>query len=149
MAAGLCTNAAGAGQFHIMTPMLKYISTARKITDAISLLLSAGVSLSVSMSSAEADNPLFTSPAEVFPKLLPFNDAPYPALSTACIISSSAAFPSTPIELVRRFTEHAVTPGTFETSFSTRALQAAQLIPVTEYCFIFYSSAPVLSAVIN
>ena len=43
------------------------------------------------------------------------------------------------MELVRRLTEHDVTPGTFETAFSTRALQAAQLMPVTEYCFIFFS----------
>ena len=28
-------------------------------------------------------------------------------------------------------------PGTFRTAFSTRALQAAQLIPVTSYCCIF------------
>jgi hypothetical protein len=41
------------------------------------------------------------------------------------------AVPSTPIELVRRLTEQDVTPGTFETAFSTRVLQAAQLIPVT------------------
>ena len=43
------------------------------------------------------------------------------------------------MELVKRLTEHDVTPGTFETAFSTRALQAAQLMPVTEYCFIFFS----------
>ena len=33
-------------------------------------------------------------------------------------------------------TEQDVTPGTLETAFSTRALQAAQLIPVTLYCSI-------------
>ena len=47
--------------------------------------------------------------------------------------------PSTPIELVSRLTEQAVTPGTLPTAFSTRALQAAQLIPVTLYCSIFAS----------
>jgi hypothetical protein len=47
------------------------------------------------------------------------------------------------MEFVRRLTEHALTPDTFETAFSTLALQAAQLIPVTVYCSIpsspFYS----------
>ena len=42
--------------------------------------------------------------------------------------------PSTPIELVSRLTEQAVTPGTLPTAFSTRAEQAAQLIPVMVYC---------------
>lgn len=40
------------------------------------------------------------------------------------------------MELVSRLTEQDVTPSTFETAFSTRALQAAQLIPLTVYCFI-------------
>jgi len=40
------------------------------------------------------------------------------------------------MELVRTLTEPEVTPSTPDTAFSTRALQAAQLIPVTEYCFI-------------
>jgi hypothetical protein len=35
------------------------------------------------------------------------------------------------MEFVSRLTLQEVTPGTFETAFSTRALQAAQLIPVT------------------
>ena len=38
------------------------------------------------------------------------------------------------MEWVSRLTEQAVTPGTAETAFSTRALQAAQLMPVTIYC---------------
>ena len=46
------------------------------------------------------------------------------------------AVPSTPIELVRRLTEHDVTPGTLDTAFSTRVLHAAQLMPVTVYCSI-------------
>ena len=37
-----------------------------------------------------------------------------------------------PIEFVRRLTETLSTPGTARTAFSTRALHAAQLIPVTE-----------------
>ena len=44
------------------------------------------------------------------------------------------AVPSTPIELVSRLTEQAVTPSTLETAFSTRALQAAHDMPVTLYC---------------
>ena len=44
--------------------------------------------------------------------------------------------PSTPIEFVSRLTAHEVTPGTAETAFSTRAEHAAQLMPVTLYCFI-------------
>jgi hypothetical protein len=74
----------------------------------------------------------------------PFFEAPYPASSTALIISAADAVPSTPIELVSRLTEHPVTPGTFDTAFSTLALHAAQLIPVTLYCSIIYP-LPVLS----
>ena len=67
----------------------------------------------------------------------PFKEAPYPASSTAWMTSEAEAVPSTPIEFVRRLTEQAVTPGTLETAFSTLALQAAQLMPVTVYCSIF------------
>ena len=52
------------------------------------------------------------------------------------MISPSAAVPSTPMEFVSRLTAQEVTPGTAETAFSTRAWQAAQLMPVTVYCFI-------------
>ena len=51
-----------------------------------------------------------------------------------------AAAPSTPIEFVSRLTEQDVTPGTPLTAFSTRAEQAAQLMPVTLYCVIACSS---------
>jgi len=44
------------------------------------------------------------------------------------------------MEFVRRLTEQDVTPGTLDTAFSTRELQAAQLIPVTLYCSIINSS---------
>src|SRR5699024_9081825 len=67
---------------------------------------------------------------------------PYPASSTAAMISVGDAVPSTPMELVSRLTEQDVTPGTLDTAFSTRALHAAQLIPVTLYCSI--SLPPVL-----
>ena len=70
----------------------------------------------------------------------PFSEAPYPAFSTASIISLGSAFPSTPMEFVSRLTEQLSTPFTFFTAFSTRALHAAQLIPVTLYCFIFSPS---------
>ena len=52
------------------------------------------------------------------------------------MISWEEAVPSTPIEFVRRLTEQDVTPGTFDTAFSTRDEQAAQLMPVTLYCSI-------------
>ena len=52
------------------------------------------------------------------------------------MISALEAVPSTPIELVKRLTEQDVTPGTAFTAFSTRAEQAAQLMPVTLYCSI-------------
>ena len=50
--------------------------------------------------------------------------------------SAAEALPSTPMELVKRLTEQDVTPGTLPTAFSTRAEQAAQLMPVTLYCSI-------------
>ena len=55
----------------------------------------------------------------------PFFFAPYPASSTALMITDESAVPSTPIEFVSRLTEQDVTPSTLETAFSTRALQAA------------------------
>mgnify|MGYP000579867361 FL=1 len=51
-------------------------------------------------------------------------------------MAAGEAVPSTPMEFVRRLTEQLVTPGTFFTAFSTRAEQAAQLMPVTLYCSI-------------
>ena len=51
-------------------------------------------------------------------------------------MASGEAVPFTPMELVSRLTEQLVTPSTLETAFSTRALQAAQLMPVTLYCSI-------------
>ena len=51
------------------------------------------------------------------------------------MIACTDAVPSTPMEFVSRLTAHAVTPGTCDTAFSTRAEQAAQLMPVTSNCF--------------
>ena len=50
------------------------------------------------------------------------------------MISAVLALPSTPMEWVRRFTEQTLTPSSALTAFSTRALQAAQLMPVTVNC---------------
>jgi len=90
-----------------------------------------GVSLSFSISSYSA----VEADCDVLP-FSPFFDAPYPAFSTAAIISAGEAVPSTPMEFVRRLTAQDVTPGTFDTAFSTRVWQAAQLMPVTLYCSI-------------
>ena len=74
-------------------------------------------------------------PAELLPApaSTPLGAAPYPAFSTACIMVSAEAEPSTARVLVRRLTLQLVTPSSLETAFSTRAWQAAQLIPVTVY----------------
>ena len=63
-------------------------------------------------------------------------DALYPASCTARMMLSALALPSTPMEFVKRLTVQDVTPGTLETAFSTRALQAAQLMPFTLNCSI-------------
>ena len=123
------SNHAGSGQPHIICPIEKYIRTTKNPIDAINLLFNTGVSLSASASSS----------AEWFTDALvdaPLSDAPYPAASTAAMMLSGLALPSTPIELVSKLTEHALTPGTLETAFSTLVLQAAQLMPVTLYCSI-------------
>ena len=132
---GVPSKNAGTGQFHIEWPMEKYMRTSKNVTEEISLLFRTGVSLSRSASSSCASFSLADSPAfccSCAPRL----EAPYPASSTALMICASDAVPSTPMEFVSRLTEHSVTPGTFETAFSTRAWQAAQLIPVTVYCSI-------------
>ena len=54
------------------------------------------------------------------------------------VLAASLAVPSTPMELVSRLTEQLVTPGTFFTAFSTRAEQAAQLMPVTLYLSLIH-----------
>ena len=61
---------------------------------------------------------------------------PDAAATTAATTASSVAVPSTPMEFVNKLTMHSVTPSTADTAFSTRALQAAQLIPETKYCFM-------------
>ena len=57
------------------------------------------------------------------------------------MMSAAEAVPSTPMELVSRLTEQLATPGTLLTAFSTRAEQAAQLMPVTLNCSIKTHSA--------
>ena len=115
-----------------MCPMEKYISTSKNPREAKSLRFKTGVSRSFSASSARA-SARFAVPAPAPRAFWRFSAAPYPAYSTAAITASGATFPSTPMEFVSKLTEQAVTPGTFDTAFSTRALQAAQLIPVTVY----------------
>ncbi len=134
----LCTRNEGSGQFHMLCPIVIYISSTRKITEYFSRFFSFGVSRSFSASSSAASRLLALFFAAVSS---PFRAAPYPACSTAWIIAFSSAVPSTPIELVRRDTEHEVTPGTFETAFSTRAWHAAQLMPVTTNCSILLNLA--------
>ena len=103
-----------------MWPIEPYISTSKKPSDQHSLRRSRGVSWSARGSGPGS-----------FAAAAPWTDAPYPAARTAEMTACGAAGPSTPIELVRRPTAQLVTPGTWETAFSTRALHAAQLIPVT------------------
>ena len=101
----------------------------KKIREAVSLFFNVGVSRS--------DSSPVTEERESSPSFIPsLGVASYPALRTAVIIASEPAVPSTPVEWVRRFTEQEVTPSTSETAFSTRAVQAAQLIPVIVYCSI-------------
>ena len=125
-----CSKKEGTGQSHIICPMEKYIRTSKKTRDADNLLFKTGVSLSSRKASSFSRLPFSVSAPRFF-------DAPYPALTTAAITASSEAVPSTPMELVKRLTVQEVTPSTFPTAFSTRALHAAQLIPVTVYCSMF------------
>ena len=105
-----------------------YIRGTKKTSEAINLFLSKGVSLSARESSLLL--------AFVFS---PSMSAPYPALSTANIISSVLAVPSTPMELVNKLTDTDSTPSTEATAFSTLAEQAAQVIPVTLYFVISFT----------
>ena len=113
-----------------MLPIEIYIKRSKNTTEVQSRLTSFGVSVSASGSSR------FDETTE----LSPIKDAPYPAFLTADITLSGASVPSTFIEFVKRLTVHEVTPGSFETSFSTLALHAAQLIPVTLYLSKFIVS---------
>ena len=113
---GLWSKKSGSGKFHIVYPIEKYIRTISRTSDETSLVRS-----------------VFSSDVSAFSAFVPL--MPYPAFVTAVSISLSVAVPSTVIELVSRFTAHELTPETEETAFSTRAEQAAQVIPVTENCF--------------
>ena len=129
IATWLSSKNGGNGQPHIICPMETYISTIQNPREVINRFFNTGVSLSFSASSSE-DKRVTGS---FFPF---FREASYPASRTAAMISSAEAVPSTPMELVSRLTEQEVTPFTPDTAFSTRAVQAAQLIPVTVYCSI-------------
>ena len=125
---GLPSNQAGTGQPHITCPMEKYMSTHKKPMEVRSLLMRTGVSWSsrASSSAFSLSDWLKAWPLTASDLRL----APYPASVTAFIIAELSAAPSTLMELVSRLTAHSVTPGTFETAFSTLAWQAAQLMPV-------------------
>ena len=120
VAKGLPAKKSGSGQPSIVCPMETYISAAKKNSEAMSRRFRSGVSLSASRSSV-------TPPSAA----APFSTAPYPAASTAAMTAAGDASPSTPMELVSRLTAQDDTPGVFATAFSTRATQAAQLMPVT------------------
>ena len=133
-------------------PIEKYISTSRIGTENRSRFFSFGVSRSFSASASAHEG---ESPEDAFFSA-PFSDAPYPAASTARMIASEEAVPSTPMEFVSRLTAQDVTPGTPRTAFSTRLEQAAQLMPVTLYCsitdhpqpyFISFCSVPISSSI--
>ena len=113
----------GSFQPHIICPIEIYINGARNTKDAASRLTNFGVWVSFNSSSGLLLTFLFFI----------LSEAPYPAFSTASIISFDVAVPSTPIEFVNKFTEQEATPSTELTAFSTLAEQAAQLIPVTLY----------------
>ncbi len=119
--------------------MEKYISTNKSTAEAISRRRIFGVSLSLSASSCAAADVFFSASA-------PLGAAPYPAFSTAEIIACSDAVPSTRMEFVKRLTAQLLTPATPLTAFSTRALHAAQLIPLTANCVtLFFSCSSILS----
>ena len=68
-----------------------------------------------------------------FSLVSPGRDAWYPAFSTAAIIAFAVSMVSSSACMVpaSRFTSALVTPGTARLTFSTRAEQAAQVMPVT------------------
>ena len=110
--------------------MLTYMRARSIIMEERSRRLSGAEVLSASRSppSAGSDSPPGPPGSPACPESLL---APYPAFLTAAMTREGGTSPSTPIELVRRLTEQLVTPSSLETAFSTRAWQAAQLIPVT------------------
>ena len=111
----------GSGHPHMECPMEQYISGSRKMSDAIRRFRMAPVS---------------GLPSLVFLcsfKFLSSIKAPYPAFSTARMTSSGFAVPMTVMELVKRLTLTSSTLFNFRTALSTLLLQAAQLMPVTQY----------------
>ena len=108
---GLC-KPEGIGHPNIICPIERYIRRIRSTAELIRRRTNIGDSLSFKDSSID-------SALVVVERSMTL--APYPASTTAFIISSSLAEPSTPIELVRRLTEHDSIPSSFETAFSTRA----------------------------
>ena len=121
----------GNGAPHMTCPIEIYMRSAKKTTDEISRARIFLISVFDSFSCVPDELLLCARPSAL---------APYPALSTAAIISPSEASPSTVIEFVRRFTEQEVTFSSSPTARSTLAEQEAQLMPVTLNFFIIFSS---------
>ena len=107
------------GQPHIC-PIEMYISGTRQTSDTISLNFIFEISLSILLS--------------FFSCSFPATDAPYPPETTAFIISSTltaVSSKSTCILFCNKFTFTDFTPLSFLTLFSTCALHALHVIPVT------------------
>ena len=139
MASSICTmprpmwlwfKNAGTGQEAMLWPMVMYMRSRRNTRELTRRRTSFGVSRSFSASSSAASFALALSFCEV---CAPFGWAPYPAFSTALMMSEGFASPSTAIELVKSDTETLLTPGTLATAFSTWAWHEAQVMPVTIY----------------
>ena len=122
----------------MLCPIDTYMRIRRKPAERIRRRTSFGVSRSFRNSESSGPAALREEPEEpAVADAADFRLAPYPAFSTASMIASGEASPSTPMEFVSRLTATEVTPGTEPTAFSTRAEHAAQLIPVTLNCCIF------------
>ena len=107
---------AGRGTSHSIRPMDKYMRIPKNTKEAISRAGRFPAAFSAFGASR------FSAPLVL---------AWYPAFSTAEMTSWGETCPSTVMSPVRRFTEQSVTPGTDRAAFSTRALQAAQVMPFT------------------
>ena len=131
-----CVNQRGSGQPSIMCPIVAYISTARRTSDAMSRARSPRDSAAVSGRDAPTARPASGRFAEPSLPAEPSEEstgaAPYPAASTAATMAAESAAPSTDSSFVSRLAAHDTTPGTALTAFSTRAEQAAHIMPVTE-----------------
>jgi len=97
---------AGAGQFHIICPIEKYIKGSKKQREAIRRFRKIGVSLSFKNSSSEEKEASFSVWFAA-----PFGEAPYPASSTAAIIEQDGIETEIAIEQVKINDIFVVRPG--------------------------------------